>query len=381
MEQILFLKEGVKKKMITSSFTQISFGPGGRNSGLVHGTLIQDRNGHTHYDMIQKKIKTLLVFPIFDRSNTDPTNDFDGRQAVEKELEVMREVLKHPNVLPITEIGYLQGDDTRVYTYSPRCNAGDLGQVFNSLEKPDWFHDEFSRRRLMLGAWRGLRFLHDIKYLHYDLKPHNIFLHSQGHGKPPHAIIGDVNTILHRKICVDQLQKHTYPIGTPLWGTPFIKCDPQIDIVPLAICTFLCVWEANPNVSTKIARQAIIDTVIDRSDNYDALRIQYIARYWGWIPMPDQWTTRTDGTPLTDTIDTAVYTEFSNVLAHIDDKIGRYKPWELIMALTNKEFMTSVWPELCDPFISWLHVSLTTGDTTMTTTRTGGDEDMYFTPS
>ena len=327
--------------------------------------------------MIQKKIKTLLVFPIFDRSNTNPTNNSDGRQAVKKELEVMRELLKQPNVLPITEIGYLQGDDTRVYTYSPRCNAGDLGQVFNSFEKPDWFGDEFSRRRLMLGAWRGLRFRHDIKYLHYDLKPHIIFLHSQGHGKPPHTIIGDVDTILHRKTCVDQLQKHAYPIGTPLWGTPFIKCDPWIDIVPLAICTFLCVWNANPNVFTEIARRAIMDTVIDTSDNQDTL--QYIAKYWGWIPMPDHWNTRADGTPLTVTIDTAVYTELSDVLAHIDEKIGDHKPWEQIMALTNKELMTSVWPQLCDPFISWLHVSLTTGDTTMTTTsadttRMGGDE-------
>ena len=166
--------------MSTSSFTPTSLGSGGRNSGLVHGTLIRDRNGHTHYDMIQKKIKTLLIFPIFDRFNTNPSNGFDGRQAVNKELEVMREVLKHRNVLPITEIEYLQGD-TRVYTYSPRCNAGDLGQVFNSVEKPDWFCHESSRRRLMLGDWRGLRFLHDIEYLHYDLKPHNIFLHSQGH--------------------------------------------------------------------------------------------------------------------------------------------------------------------------------------------------------
>ena len=167
--------------------------------------------------MIQKKIKTLLVFPIFHRFNTNPTNDFDGRQAVNKELEVMPEGLKHPNVLPITEIEYLQGD-TRVHTYSPRCNAGDLGQVFNSVAKPDWFGHESSRRRLMLGAWRGLRFLHDIEYLHFDLKPHNIFLHSQRHGTPPHAIIRDVDTILQRKTCVDQLQKNAYPKGTPFWG-------------------------------------------------------------------------------------------------------------------------------------------------------------------
>ena len=359
--------------MMTSSFTPTSFGPGGRNSGLVHGTLIRHRNGHTHYDMIQKKIKTLLVFPIFDRSNTNPTNDFDGRQAVNKELKVMREVLKHPNVLPITEIGYLQGD-TRVYTYSPRCNAGDLWRVFNSVEKPDWF-GEGSRRILMLGAWRGLRFLYDIKYLHYDLKPHNIFLHSQGHGKPPHAIIGDVDTMLQRKTRVDQLQKNAYPIGTPFWGTPFIKCDPRIDIVPLAICTFLCVWRAsaNPNVFTEIAERAIMDTVTSHIA-YNCNTLQYIAKYWGCIPMPDHYRTRADCTPLTDTIETAVYTEFSNVPAHIDGKFGGDKPWELIMALTNKKF------------IFWLHVSLTTGDTTMTTTsadttRMGGDEDMYFTPS
>ena len=369
--------------MITSSFTPTSFGPGGCNSGLVHGTLIRDRNGHTHYDMIQKKIKSLLVFPFFDRSNTNPTNDFDGRQSVNKELEVMREVLKHPNVLLITKIGYLQGD-TRVYTYSPRCNAGDLGQVFNTVKKPDWFGDESSRRRMMLGASRGLRFLHDIKDLHYDLKPHNIFLHSQGHGKPPHVIIGDVDTILQRKTCVHQLQKITYPIGRPFWGTPFIKCDPRIDIVPLAICTFLCVWNAsaNPNVFTEIAQQAIIDAVTSQIA-YNRSTLQHIAKYWGWIPMPDHYNTRAEGTLLTDTNDTAVYTEFSNVLAHIDEKTGGYKPWELIMALTNKESLTSVWPKLCDPFISWLHVSLTTGDTTMTTTsadttRMGGDQDMYF---
>ena len=220
--------------MSSSSFTPTSFGPSGRNSGLVHGTLIRDRNGHTHYDIIQKKIKTLLVLPIFDRLNPNPTHKFDGRQAVNKELEVMREVLKHPDVLPITEIEYLQGD-THVHTYSPRCNAGDVEQVFNSVKKPDWFGRERSRRGLMLGAWRGLRFLHDIEYLHYDLKPHNIFLHWRGHGKPSDAIIGDVDTILQSKTCVDELQKNTYPIGKTFSGTPFIRYDPLIDIVPLAI--------------------------------------------------------------------------------------------------------------------------------------------------
>ena len=102
--------------------------------------------------------------------------------------------------------------------------------------------------------------------------------------------------------------------------------------------------------------------------------------------MPDHYNTRADGTPLTDTIDTAVYTEFSNFFADIDVKIGGYQPSEVIMALTNKELMTSIWPKLCHPFISWLHVSLTTRDTTMTTTSAdttmmGGDEDMYFTAS
>ena len=201
----------------------------------------------------------------------------------------------------------------------------------------------------MLGAWRGLRFLHDLGYLHYDLKPHNIFLHSQGYGRLPHAIIGDVDTILQRKTCVNQLQKDADPIGTPLWGTPYKKCDPRIDIVPLAICTFLCVWNGlvNPNVYTQIALQAIVDTVksLIRVTNPNTLR--YIKRYWGWIPMPTP-----DGMvySLTDTIDTAVYTEFANVFTNIDENIGGHQPSKLILALTDKEMMTAVWPELCDPF-------------------------------
>ena len=76
----------------------------------------------------------------------------------------------------------------------------------------------------------------------------------------------------------------------------------------------------------------------------------------------------------------------SNVFADMEEKNGGYQPSERIMALTKKESRTSVWPKLCDPFISWLHVSLITRDTTMTTTSAdttmmGGDEDMYFTPS
>ena len=38
---------------------------------------------------------------------------------------------------------------------------------------------------------------------------------------PPHAIIGDVDTILQRKTCVDQLKENAHPTG--FWGTPFIK--------------------------------------------------------------------------------------------------------------------------------------------------------------
>ena len=107
--------------------------------------------------------------------------------------------------------------------------------------------------------------------------------------------------------------------------------------------------------------------------------------YWGWIPMPDHYNPHmADGTvySLTDTIDTAVLIRFSNVFADMDGKNGGYQPSELIMALTNKKMMTRVWPKLCDPFISWLHVSLTTRTTTSAdTTMIEGDEDMYFTPS
>ena len=61
--------------------------------------------------------------------------------------------------------------------------------------------------------------------------------------------------------------------------------------------------------------------------------------------MPDyNFMTTLDGTVyfLTDTIDTAVYTEFSNVFANIDENIGSHQPSELVMALTDKEMMTGV---------------------------------------
>ena len=217
----------------------------------------------------------------------------------------------------------------------------------------------------MLGAWEGLEFLHSQGYLHYDIKPHNIFLHAYAHNEPPRAVIGDLDTALLKSICKTHLHEHAYPVGTPFWGTPFPKCDTRVDIVPLAICTFLCVCteSADPTLFTRIAKKVIAEMTKELYDegHLTPEHRKYIMRNWGWVPMPDAQYDKKYIRFTADAIDTEVYTQFSMLLANSDENemIGdqNLRPSRLIMALTNKEEMTKIWPDTSRPFIRWLILS------------------------
>ena len=69
------------------------------------------------------------------------------------------------------------------------------------------------------------------RYLHYDIKPQNIFVRTD-HPSGPHGVIGDIDDLVVRKHC-DPEEHHV--AGTPCYGAPFEHCDPRRDQTALLL--------------------------------------------------------------------------------------------------------------------------------------------------
>lgn len=69
------------------------------------------------------------------------------------------------------------------------------------------------------------------KYLHYDIKPQNIFIRTD-HPSGPHGVIGDIDDLIVRNHCRPEEHHIT---GTPCYGAPFEHCDPRRDQTALLL--------------------------------------------------------------------------------------------------------------------------------------------------
>eukprot|EP00758_Cryptobia_borreli_P018399 Tbor_TRINITY_DN6816_c0_g1::TRINITY_DN6816_c0_g1_i1::g.7541::m.7541/K08857/NEK1_4_5; NIMA (never in mitosis gene a)-related kinase 1/4/5 len=101
--------------------------------------------------------------------------------------------LQHPNI-----VGFIGSFETRgmLYILMDYCNAGDLeGLVKRQKSVP--FPEETIASILVQTA-TGIRYLHERRIMHRDLKSQNIFLHRQSNLSPMIAKLGDfgISTIL-----------------------------------------------------------------------------------------------------------------------------------------------------------------------------------------
>ena len=165
-------------------------------------------------------------------------------------LETLR-AATHRNVLQVLEWQQqplaAAGRPPLYHIYTPVSVGGTLAKISEIAQgehQPLWYRQfPVLRRHFMHGAWQGLRHLNDtLELLHFDLKLANIFVHEDRASSPPHAVLRDIDGVVHRSACYNGL----HPIGTACYGSPFTSCDWRRDAVRMALCMFLAVWMCYP---------------------------------------------------------------------------------------------------------------------------------------
>jgi len=101
-------------------------------------------------------------------------------EGQQHQIEALREVkvleqLTHPNVVGFIE-AFLSSDTTTLYIVMQYCESGDLENRIKSARKKAQYFSENQIIDWVLQICLALKYLHDRKILHRDLKPQNVFL-------------------------------------------------------------------------------------------------------------------------------------------------------------------------------------------------------------
>ena len=145
---------------------------------------------------------------------------FDGIAKMEQD-EILNEVKVMSQVNHNHIIKYYHSflENGLLYIVMEYCKLGDLGQLIKKQNKEPF--DENIIWTYLIQISQGLKYLHDKRILHRDLKPQNIFLQSENNIK-----IGDLG--LGRILSTNTIQARS-GVGTPLYFSPELCQDMPYD--------------------------------------------------------------------------------------------------------------------------------------------------------
>eukprot|EP00929_Paragymnodinium_shiwhaense_P117651 TRINITY_DN8852_c0_g1_i1.p1 TRINITY_DN8852_c0_g1~~TRINITY_DN8852_c0_g1_i1.p1 ORF type:complete len:557 (+),score=113.51 TRINITY_DN8852_c0_g1_i1:149-1819(+) len=126
--------------------------------------------------------------------------------------------VRHENVISYKEAFF--DDKTRCLCIVTECaDGGDLMAQIVQNQKKKRFLPERDAWRYLIGLCHGLKALHQMRILHRDMKPANVFLSGSGVAK-----LGDFNvsTVNKRGLCMTQT-------GTPYYASPEVWRDMPYD--------------------------------------------------------------------------------------------------------------------------------------------------------
>ncbi|UXI20011.1 hypothetical protein NH340_JMT05954 [Sarcoptes scabiei] len=127
------------------------------------------------------------------------------------EIDVLTEC-RHPNIVQMIEAYFFDG---KLWMLIEFCEGGAIDSIMMDLEKP---LNEEQIRYVCHEIVRGLKYLHEKKVIHRDLKAGNVLLTLDGDVK-----IADFGVSARNK---NTVQKRDSFIGTPYWMAPeVIMCE------------------------------------------------------------------------------------------------------------------------------------------------------------
>ena len=153
-------------------------------------------------------------------------DDDAQREAVERELEQIRHfaALDHPNLVTIEDLGTVLGVPYLIMGY-----AGE--DTLARIQKRERLPEE---RALLyfIQACRGVLALHDLRLVHFDLKPSNVFI------KGEVARVGDYGLA---KMMTDGRLTLSFGRGTPQYMAPEVlknRADHRADVYSLGVILY-----------------------------------------------------------------------------------------------------------------------------------------------
>ncbi|CAJ1970779.1 unnamed protein product [Sphenostylis stenocarpa] len=106
-----------------------------------------------------------------------------GKREFEQQMEIVRRVGKHPNVVPLRAYYYSKDEKLLVYDYIPNGNLSTLlhGNRASGRTPLDWN----SRIKISIGIARGIAHIHSVggpKFTHGNVKSSNVLLNQDNDG-------------------------------------------------------------------------------------------------------------------------------------------------------------------------------------------------------
>jgi serine/threonine-protein kinase 11 len=134
----------------------------------------------------------------------------NGVSQLEREIRLMR-LFHHPNILRLIEVLHVRCDD-EVYLVLEYADCGSVGALIDRGEDLD----RASVFSILKQVVTAIKYLHDLSYVHQDIKPWNILLDSTGR-----AILGDFG-VGH------SFESASMVVGTPAYQAPECLDDSYI---------------------------------------------------------------------------------------------------------------------------------------------------------
>jgi len=171
----------------------------------VNGYHIQSKIGKGSYGKIYKVTRDGLTLAL---KRVDMTNLMAQEQTdTLNEVSLMAQ-LDNEHIVRFYD-AFMENNS--MYIAMELLSGGDLGNIIHKAQKANTLIDEEVVWPLLVESCCGLKYLHDRRMLHRDLKPQNIMLDSQGHVKL-------VDFGFTKLLAANQLAMSV--VGTPLYMSP-----------------------------------------------------------------------------------------------------------------------------------------------------------------